>query len=103
MAFDKETIYDQSLLDKVYGLVLAGGGGKGAYQAGVFKALWECGLFDRILGIAGSSVGALNMCLFSQEDTELSEEIWKQIRSDQFIRPDVKYLDFKEGIFGREG
>lgn len=103
MAFNREKIYDQSLLDKVYGLVLAGGGGKGAYQAGVFKALWECGLSDRILGIAGSSVGALNMCLFSLEDIELTEEIWKQIRPDQFIRPDVKYLDFKEGIFGREG
>lgn len=103
MAFDKEKMYDQSLLDKVYGLVLAGGGGKGAYQAGVFQALWECGMFDRVLGIAGSSVGALNMCLFSLEDTELSETIWKQIRPDQFIRPDVKYLDFKEGIFGREG
>ncbi|MCI8668105.1 MAG: patatin-like phospholipase family protein [Lachnospiraceae bacterium] len=103
MAFDKEKIYDQSLLDKVYGLVLAGGGGKGAYQAGVFKALWECGMFERILGIAGSSVGALNMCLFSLEDVELSEEIWKQICPDQFIRPDMKYLDFNEGIFGREG
>ena len=28
-----------------WGLVLAGGGGKGAYQAGAFKALWECGSF----------------------------------------------------------
>ena len=103
MAFEIEKIYDKSLLDKVYGLVLAGGGGKGAYQVGVYKVLWECGLCDRILGMAGSSVGALNMCLFSLDDIELCETIWKQIRPNQFIRPDVKYLDFKEGIFGREG
>lgn len=103
LGFSIERIYDKTLFDKVYGLVLAGGGGKGAFQVGVYKALWECGLCDRILGIAGSSVGALNMCLFSLNDIELCERIWSDIRPSQFIRPDTKYLDFKEGIFGREG
>lgn len=87
----------------MYGLVLAGGGGKGSFQVGAYRALIECGLSDKILGIAGSSVGALNACLFAQNDIHLSENIWKNIKPNQFIRPNVKYFDLKEGIFGREG
>ena len=36
------------------GLVLSGGGGKGAYQIGVLKALKENGYLDNIAGISGS-------------------------------------------------
>ena len=40
------------------GLVLEGGGTKGAYQLGAYKALKELGMeFD---GIVGTSIGALN-------------------------------------------
>ncbi len=58
------------------GLVLAGGGGKGAYQIGVWKYLRECGLDKNISAIAGTSVGALNAALFIQGDYELAEHIW---------------------------
>lgn len=40
------------------GLVLSGGGAKGAYQVGVLKALLELG--TRIDVVAGASIGALN-------------------------------------------
>ena len=40
------------------GLVLAGGGAKGAYQAGVMRALLEMGI--QVDAIAGASIGALN-------------------------------------------
>ena len=43
-------------LSKEYGLVLDGGGARGAYQIGAWKALHEAGV--RIRGIAGTSVGA---------------------------------------------
>ncbi|MBQ1240545.1 MAG: patatin-like phospholipase family protein, partial [Lachnospiraceae bacterium] len=43
-------------LDKEYGIVLEGGGARGAYQAGVWKALKESGV--KIRGISGTSVGA---------------------------------------------
>ena len=40
------------------GLVLEGGGTKGAYQLGAYKALKELGVeFD---GVVGTSIGALN-------------------------------------------
>ena len=51
-----------------WGLVLAGGGGKGAYQAGAFKALWEYGIQDYITAVSGASVGALNAVLFANKD-----------------------------------
>ncbi|MDR3155145.1 MAG: patatin-like phospholipase family protein [Deltaproteobacteria bacterium] len=40
------------------GLVLSGGGGKGAYEAGAVKALAELGL--SVSAVSGASVGALN-------------------------------------------
>ncbi len=33
------------------GLVLAGGGGKGAYEAGVIAALWDLGLVKNITAV----------------------------------------------------
>ena len=42
--------------DREYGLVLEGGGAKGAYQIGAWKAIREAGLSIR--GIAGQAVAA---------------------------------------------
>jgi NTE family protein len=39
------------------GLVLAGGGGKGGYEIGVWKYLKEIGLDKKIAVISGTSVG----------------------------------------------
>ena len=48
-------------LDVEYSLVLEGGGAKGAYQIGAWKALKEAGV--KINAVAGTSVGALNGAL----------------------------------------
>ena len=48
-------------LTKEYGLVLDGGGARGAYQIGAWKALKEAGV--KISAVAGTSVGALNGAL----------------------------------------
>ena len=42
----------------MYGLVLEGGGGKGAYHIGAVRALLEMGI--EFGAVAGVSVGALN-------------------------------------------
>ena len=47
------------------GLVFSGGGGKGAYQIGVWKALREYGIEADC--VAGTSVGALNGALGSSK------------------------------------
>ena len=46
-----------SSADNSWGLVLSGGGGKGAYQVGVWRALCELGWDTRIKAISGVSVG----------------------------------------------
>ena len=69
------------------GLVLAGGGGKGAYQIGVWKYLKEYGLDQYICGVSGTSVGALNAALFASEKYESAEELWRNITPDQILSP----------------
>lgn len=72
------------------GLALAGGGGKGAYQIGVLKALCQLGFTpDRFAAISGSSVGALNLALFVQNDLERAEQVWLSITPDQIFSIDV--------------
>ena len=89
--------------DKEWGLVLAGGGGKGAYQAGVFKALEQYGIGDYITAISGASVGALNMVLFDNANSILAEKIWGDISPSQFLTLDDNIIELKEGIVSREG
>ncbi|MDP4085567.1 MAG: patatin-like phospholipase family protein [Bacillota bacterium] len=67
------------------GLALSGGGGKGSYQIGVWRALREFGLEPYICCVSGTSIGALNAVLFAQGNLELAETIWKSIREDQIF------------------
>lgn len=68
------------LFSQEIGLVLAGGGGKGAYEVGVWKAMKEYGISQRITTISGTSVGGLNSALFSCVDNyEDIEKIWKNM------------------------
>ncbi|MFW6678242.1 patatin-like phospholipase family protein [Lacrimispora sp. AGF001] len=70
-------------LNREYGLVLEGGGAKGAYQIGAWKALREAGV--KIKGIAGASVGSLNGALICMDDLDRAEEIWKNIDYSQVM------------------
>lgn len=53
------------LRDKKIGLVLSGGGAKGAYQVGMFKALEEHGLAQKISAMSGCSIGAYAETIFA--------------------------------------
>lgn len=75
--------------NKEYGLVLEGGGARGAYQIGAWKALKEAGI--QIKGVSGSSVGTLNGALICMGDLERAERIWKNISYTQV-------MDIKEGL-----
>ena len=61
----------------MYGLVLEGGGAKGSYHAGVYRAIEELGI--EIGGIAGSSIGALNGAMILQDDLEQWYGLWNDI------------------------
>lgn len=67
------------------GLVLAGGGGKGAYHVGVWKALKEYGLDMRIAAISGTSVGALNGALFTSTSINSAADVWSTISPDKIL------------------
>ncbi len=86
-----------------WGLVLAGGGGKGAYQIGAFRALREKGVDDYITAVSGVSVGALNLVLFAYNDQKMAEDVWKNISPKQFLEVDPELIDFKEGLMSRDG
>ena len=60
------------------GLVLDGGGAKGAYQIGVWKAMREFGLERYVTAVSGTSVGGLNAALFVQRDFDLAYHIWTE-------------------------
>ncbi len=77
--------------NRTYGLVLEGGGARGAYQIGAWRALKEAGI--AISGIAGTSVGALNGALVCMDDLERAERIWKNIRWSHVMDVDDKLME----------
>lgn len=85
-----------------WGLVLSGGGAKGAYQIGVWKAMKELGMEAWITGIAGASIGSLNSALFACGDYQKAEDAWKQVNLMSVFEPDWALIDGKEGAFSRE-
>lgn len=70
-------------LDEEYGIVLEGGGAKGAYQVGAWQALKEAGI--KIKGIAGTSVGALNGAMMCMDDLERAERVWSHLTYSQVM------------------
>ena len=74
------TVFSAKVFSQETGLVLAGGGGKGAYEVGVWKALNEYGFAKKITTISGTSVGGLNSALFACVDNyEAIENICKNL------------------------
>lgn len=73
--------------DLKLGLVLSGGGAKGAYQLGVWKAMEEFDLSSKVKAVSGSSVGALNGFMFCYSDYESAEYVWmNHVGKDKFFR-----------------
>ncbi len=72
-------------------LVLPGGGGRGAYQVGVSKALMERGLeFDLAFG---TSIGGINATLMAQGNFQRLEDLWCNIRGkDVFSLPSAHQI-----------
>ncbi|MCM1381075.1 MAG: patatin-like phospholipase family protein [Muribaculaceae bacterium] len=58
------------------GLVFGGGGSRGAYQIGMWKAMKDLGIDEDINMVSGTSVGALNAVLFALGDYQSAFNIW---------------------------
>ena len=67
-------------------LVLGGGGSRGAYEIGVWKALRELNMDFSI--VTGTSVGALNGAVIAQGDYDLALDIWMNITNEMVLSLD---------------
>lgn len=67
-----------------YALVLAGGGGKGAYQIGAWKALRELNI--NFNAIAGTSIGSINGALIAAGDYDKALEFWHSVSVDKGVK-----------------
>ena len=84
-------------------LLLQGGGALGAYQAGVYQALDEAGLYPS--WVAGISIGAMNCALIAGNPPERRvarlREFWEIISASPLGLPNFTVLD-PPNQFGRQ-
>ena len=60
-----------------YGLVFAGGGVRGAYHIGVWRAIEELGI--KISSVCGASIGAVNAAMLCMGAYEDALRLWEEI------------------------
>lgn len=83
-----------------YGLVLSGGGAKGAFEMGVWKALREC---DYSIGaVIGTSVGALNAAMIAQNNYDIAMEFWANLTINQVLDLNQKMTNEYVDVWSKE-
>jgi NTE family protein len=82
-------------------LALEGGGARGAYHLGAYKALRELGL--EFACVAGTSIGAINGAVIAQGDWELLYDLWWNITPSQILDiEDDRFAELREMRFSPE-
>ncbi|MBR2315596.1 MAG: patatin-like phospholipase family protein [Clostridia bacterium] len=66
-----------------YGLILPGGGAKGAYQIGAWSALREMRI--KFSAIAGVSIGSINGALIASNKYEEALDMWSTVRVEHGV------------------
>ncbi len=102
----KELLTAQIQTDKEIALVFSGGGGRGAYEIGVWKALSDLGY--KIKGVYGVSVGSINGTGIIMEDYRKVRDLWFDIsylsvmdispEAENVLRGDFTKLSFEDYI-----
>ena len=67
-----------------YAIALAGGGSKGIYQIGAWKAFEELGI--EYEAVTGTSIGAINGAFMVQGDRAKACDMWNNLRLDQCVK-----------------
>lgn len=80
----------------MYGLVLEGGGAKGAYQIGAYFALQE--LNFKFEAVVGTSIGALNGAFIVMGEPEKCAEMWKTLSFGTFPTGNSELDNFDESL-----
>ena len=87
--------------EKMRAIVLSGGGSKGAYQIGVWKALRKLKLKYDV--VTGTSVGALNAALMVQNNYYKALYFWRKLSFSDVIDEKIdKNITKKEIEFDRD-
>ena len=98
------------ITDLKIGLILAGGGAKGAYQAGAMKGIYEFleknNVLDKVRMISGTSIGSWNSVFWlaglikPPKDSKVSahEQWWRDIAADRIMEFDT-YFPLKRNYF----
>lgn len=73
------------------GLVLEGGGAKGAYQAGAIKALNKRKIYFN--GVAGTSIGAINAAFYASQKFNRLYKLWLKTDSKELFGLDSKIIN----------
>lgn len=76
---------------KPFGLILAGGGGKGAYQMGTWKAMLELGV--KFSAIVGVSIGSINGALIAANQYNDAMEMWNSVTIDKGVNIESELKD----------
>ena len=94
----------QNLTGDGTALVLSGGGARGAYEIGAWKALCDLGI--NITGVYGTSVGSINGSGIVMEDFKKARDLWFKIsylnvmnispEAEDLMKGDFRDLTFEE-------
>jgi len=80
-----------------WGLALAGGGTRGSYHIGVWKALRELG--KSIEAVTGTSIGAVNGAFIVSDAYDEAVDIWNSIEMTDIVKL-TEEIKEKENLFG---
>lgn len=83
------------------GLMLGGGGAKGAYQLGVIRALEEYKLIPRIKAISGVSIGAINGLLVATKVSHATRQaVWANFTNKNIYQKTFRSFSLEDlGLF----
>lgn len=84
-------------------LVFGGGGARGAFEIGVWKALEDIGYKPSI--VTGTSVGALNAALYALGNVKEAERMWKEIETGRILDVNLpldidSFKDYRRSLTG---
>lgn len=78
---------DENMKNNTYALVFSGGGARGAYEMGVWRALDELNI--DIQAVSGTSIGSINGALFAQGDFGKALSAWNDLTPDMIFDSDL--------------
>ncbi|HOO68452.1 MAG TPA: patatin-like phospholipase family protein, partial [Bacilli bacterium] len=78
------------------GLVFSGGGSRGAYEIGVWKALEKLNIKCDI--VTGTSIGSINAAMYVQGNLKQAEQMWNDLSFKTVFSEDFDYKSSKDDL-----